>query len=147
MPVNALVLTTALSQTVLIITMLSEDAFDFALDLTAALSLIPFLLAALYALRLGLTRDHAGERPATWRGDATVAAIASIYTVFLIYAAGLRFVLVSMIFYAPATVLFVLVRRERGRRVFTGAEVVLFAVVSAGALLGVVALAAGWISL
>ncbi|MBF6257289.1 amino acid permease [Nocardia farcinica] len=146
-PVNALVLTTALSQTVLIITMLSEDAFDFALDLTAALSLIPFLLAALYALRLGLTRDHAGERPATWRGDATVAAIASIYTVFLIYAAGLRFVLVSMIFYAPATVLFVLVRRERGRRVFTGAEVVLFAVVSAGALLGVVALAAGWISL
>ncbi|WP_328396459.1 basic amino acid/polyamine antiporter [Nocardia sp. NBC_00416] len=147
-PINALLLSTALSQIVLVVTMFSEDAFDFALDLTAALTLIPFLLAAGYALKLCLTRETYGtDRAATWRGDLIVAALATIYTAFLLYAAGLKFVLVSLIFYTPATVLFVLARREQGRRVFTPAEAVLFALVAAGGALGVVALAAGWISL
>lgn len=147
-PVNALLLSTALSQTVLVITMFSEDAFDFALDLTASLTLIPFLLAAGYALRLCLTREGgAGDRAATRRGDLIVAVLATLYTAFLLYAAGLRFVLVSLIFYAPVTFLFVLARREQGRRIFTPAESALFALVALGGVLGVVALVAGWISL
>ena len=148
-PVNALLLSTALSQTVLVITMFSEDAFDFALDLTASLTLIPFLLAAAgYALRLCLTCEGgAGDRAATRRGDLIVAVLATLYTAFLLYAAGLRFVLVSLIFYAPVTFLFVLARREQGRRIFTPAESALFALVALGGVLGVVALVAGWISL
>ncbi len=147
-PINALLLSTSLSQVVLIITMFSQDAFDFALDLTASLTLIPFLLAALYALKLCLTREtYAGERPATWRADLTIAILATLYTAFLLYAAGPKFVLVSLIFYAPATVLFVLARREQGRRVFTPPEATLFALVAAGAVLGIVALVAGWVTL
>ncbi|NUS94283.1 MAG: amino acid permease [Nocardia sp.] len=147
-PVDALLLSTALSQTVLVITMFSEDAFDFALDLTASLTLIPFLLAAGYALKLCLVREtYTGERAATRRGDLIIAVLATLYTVFLLYAAGLRFVLVSLIFYAPVTFLFVRARREQGRRVFTPAEAVLFALVAIGGVLGVVALAAGWIDL
>jgi arginine:ornithine antiporter/lysine permease len=38
-------------------------------------------------------------------------------------------------------------RREQGRRLFSPGEAVLLAVSVAGAMLGVVALAAGWISL
>lgn len=147
-PVNALLLSTALSQTVLVITMFSEDAFDFALDLTASLTLIPFLLAALYALKLCLTREtYAGARAATRRGDLVVAVLATLYTAFLLYAAGPRFVLVSLIFYAPVTVLFVRARRDQGRAVFTRAEAALFALVALGGALGVVSLAAGWIEL
>ncbi len=64
-PVNALLLSTALSQVVLVVTYFSDDAFDFALDLTASMTLIPFLLAALYALRLRLTREtYDGAPPA-----------------------------------------------------------------------------------
>ena len=39
-------MTTILIQVVLVVTLFSEDAFNFALDLTSALTLIPFLLAA-----------------------------------------------------------------------------------------------------
>jgi arginine:ornithine antiporter/lysine permease len=59
----------------------------------------------------------------------------------------MKFVLVSFIIYAPATVLFVMARREQGRRLFSHAELVILAVSVAGAVLGVIALAAGWISL
>jgi arginine:ornithine antiporter/lysine permease len=147
-PVNALLLSTALSQVVLVVTYFSADAFDFALDLTASMTLIPFLLAAAYAVKLRATREtYDGASPGTLRGDLVVAVLATVYTVFLVFAAGWEFLLVSLIFYAPATVLFAMTRREQGRRVFTPVELTLFAVVAAGAVIGVVALAAGWIEL
>ncbi|KUN19878.1 arginine-ornithine antiporter [Streptomyces antibioticus] len=137
-PVPALVMSTVLSQIVLVVTLFSDDAFNFALDLTSALTLIPFLLAAAFAVKIGRRGP---------RGRLAIAVIATVYTAFLIYAAGLKFVLVSFIIYAPATVLFVMARKEQARRLFSPGELVILAVSVAGAALGIVALAVGWISL
>lgn len=145
-PVPALVMSTVLVQVVLIITMFSDDAFNFALDLTSALTLIPFLLAAAFALKISLRPDPLAQRERTGR-DLAVALLATLYTAFLLYAAGLRFVLLSFIVYAPATILFVMARREQSRRLFSPGELVICAVSAAGGVMGVIALAAGWISL
>lgn len=146
-PVPALLMTTALSQVVLVVTAFSDDAFNFALDLTSALSLIPFLLAAAFAFKIALRpREHRVTGTST-RRELVVAAVATLYTAFLLYAAGLKFVLVSLILYAPATLLFVKARREQGRRLFSPREAVICAVSVAGAAVGVIALAAGWIEL
>ncbi|MGF0118636.1 basic amino acid/polyamine antiporter [Promicromonospora sp. Marseille-Q5078] len=147
-PVNALLLSTSLSQVVLILTYFSEDAFDFALDMTAVMTLIPFLLAALYAVKLRATREtYSGAPSSTLRGDLVITVLATAYTAFLVFAAGLSLVLVSFIFYAPATVLFLMTRREQGRTVFAPAELALFVAVVAVAVVAVVGLAAGWISI
>ncbi|MEW2050791.1 basic amino acid/polyamine antiporter [Streptomyces sp. NPDC005476] len=145
-PVPALVMTTVLVQVVLIITLFSGDAFNFALDLTSALSLVPFLLAAAFALKTSLRPDPLAQGESS-RRELTVALLATLYTAFLLYAAGPRFVLLSFIVYAPATILFVMARREQGRRPFSPGELVICAVSIAGAVMGVIALAAGWISL
>ncbi|WP_369244081.1 basic amino acid/polyamine antiporter [Streptomyces sp. R41] len=137
-PVPALVMTTLLSQVVLVVTLFSDDAFNFALDLTSALTLIPFLLAAAFAVKIA--RGSLGK-------DLVIAVLATVYTAFLIYAAGLKYILVSFIIYAPATVLFVMARREQDRRLFSPREHVILVVSIAGAVLGIVALALGWISL
>ncbi|MCW8096532.1 basic amino acid/polyamine antiporter [Streptomyces tauricus] len=139
-PVPALVMTTVLTQIVLVVTLFSDDAFNFALDLTSALTLIPFLLAAAFAVKVARS-GGAGRR------DLPIAALATFYTAFLLYAAGLKYLLVSFIIYAPATFLFVMARREQGRRLFSPGELVILAVSVAGAVVGVVALARGWISL
>ena len=147
-PVNALLLSTSLSQVVLILTYFSEDAFDFALDMTAVMTLIPFLLAALYAVKLRATREtYAGAPSSTLRADLVITVLATVYTAFLVFAAGLSLVLVSFIFYAPATVLFLMTRREQGRKVFDPPELALFVAVVAVAVVAVVGLATGWISI
>ena len=146
-PTPALLMTTILIQIVLVVTAFSEDAFNFALDLTSALTLIPFLFAAAYALKLPLTRETYAEAPEGWNRDLVVGALATLYTAFLLFAAGPRFILLSFIIYAPASVLFVMARREQGRRLFSPVELVILAVSVAGAVAGIVALAAGWISL
>jgi arginine:ornithine antiporter/lysine permease len=146
-PRAAVLATTVLVQALLLITVVSEDAFTFALDLTSALSLIPFLLAAGYALRLALTRDTDDAGGDGRNSHLVVAFLATVYTLFLLYAAGLRFLLISFILYAPATVLFVIARREQGRRPFVAGEWVILAVSVIGAVVGVIALAAGAITI
>ncbi|MFI6576334.1 basic amino acid/polyamine antiporter [Nocardiopsis sp. NPDC050513] len=147
-PVNALLLTTLLTQAVLVVTLFSANAFDFALNLTAALSLFPYLLTAAYAVRLAATREtYADDLPSTRRRELAIALAATVYTVFLVYAAGIGLVLLGCVFYVPATLLFARTRRERGERVFSARELVLFTAVVIGAAVGLAGLGAGWITL
>jgi len=139
-PVPALAMSTGLAQAVLLLTLASEDAFDFALELTGSLVLIPYLLAAAYGVRL-YRRDQGA------RGALVVAAAATAYTTWLVYAAGVDHLLVVFVVYAPASVLFVLTRREQGRRWFSGRERVVLAVSLVGAVVGLVALLTGWVRL
>ncbi|MFI5771049.1 basic amino acid/polyamine antiporter [Streptomyces sp. NPDC051658] len=145
-PVPALLMTTILSQVVLVVTAFSEDAFNFALDLTSALSLVPFLLAAGYAVKVAVGRGGADRSPRPGR-ELTISILATVYTAFLIYAAGLKYLLVSLIIYAPSSALFVMARREQSRRPFSPGEAIILAVSAAGAVVGIIALAAGWISI
>jgi arginine:ornithine antiporter/lysine permease len=65
----------------------------------------------------------------------------------MLFAAGIKFLLLSFIIYAPGTILFFMARREQGKRVFSPIERVLFVVAVIGAVVGVVALAQGWITI
>jgi arginine:ornithine antiporter/lysine permease len=146
-PVSSMVMTTILIQIVLFVTLASEDAFNFSLNMTSALTLIPFVLAAGYALKLAFTREtYDGPAAGRRTKELVVAAIATIYTVFLLYAAGPKYMLLSFIIYAPGTVLFVMARREQGRTVFSPRELLILVVSIVAAVVGVVALVAGWIT-
>jgi amino acid transporter len=88
-PVPALVMAAGLVSLLLVALLFAADALDFMLDLTAALSLIPYLLAAGYMLKLTLTREtyNSGQ---SLVGDMIVAGLATMYTLYLIYAAGVE---------------------------------------------------------
>jgi arginine:ornithine antiporter / lysine permease len=101
-PVPALIMTSVLIQLALVITLFSADAFTFTLKLCSSLSLIPYLLAAAYALKLGASGETYDVRPTERTKQLFVAGLATFYTVFLIFAAGLDFPLLSFIIYAPA---------------------------------------------
>lgn len=141
-PVTALVMAAALIQLLLVLLIFASDALDFMLDLTAALSLIPYLLAAAYLLKLTATRETYEDGKSLAR-DMTIAGVATFYTLFLIYAAGPDKLLLSCILYAPGAILYVIARRERNLRLFRPAEAVLFGIIVLGAVAGVVSLATG----
>jgi len=146
-PAAALLMTTLLIQAVLLVTLFSDDAFTFTLKLCSALNLVPYVFAAGYALKLGITNEtYEGERTAR-KKQTLIAFIATAYTVFMLFAAGIKFLLLSLIIYVPGTILFFMARREQGKRVFSPAEMVMFVVAVIGAILGVVALVQGWITI
>ncbi|SRX80307.1 arginine:ornithine antiporter, APA family [Thiocystis violascens DSM 198] [Mycolicibacterium parafortuitum] len=145
-PVVALVMAACLTSLLLVALLFAANALDFMLDLTAALSLIPYLLAAAYALKLTVTRETYDDRRSL-RADMVIAGVATAYTVFLVFAAGLDKLLLSCLLYAPAAALYVKARRERGLRVFRPAEAALFGAVVLGAVAAVVSLLTGSIQI
>jgi arginine:ornithine antiporter/lysine permease len=76
-----------------------------------------------------------------------MAVIATVYTVFLIFAGGMKFLLLSAIIYVPGTALYFWARREQNKRVFTPVEWVIFAVALIGAVIGIHGLATGYITI
>jgi arginine:ornithine antiporter / lysine permease len=146
-PAAALVMTSILITAVLLVTLFSDDAFTFTLKLCSSLSLIPYLLAAGYALQIGVKGETYDAAPQGRRKEVAFAALATVYTTFLIFAAGLEFLLLSFIIYAPGTILFILARREQHRKVFSPAELVLFVLSIVLAILGIIGLATGLITI
>ncbi|WP_460775259.1 basic amino acid/polyamine antiporter [Microbacterium sp. GXF7504] len=144
-PVAALLLSSVLVQAMLVLVLFAQDAFDVALALTSSLILIPFLLSAAYALKLALSRDGTAGRSRT--GDLVISVLATVYTAFLLYAAGLTYLLLSVLIIVPGTVLYVVARRRRGARVFTPVEAVVFVLAVVAAVAAVVLLATGVIAL
>lgn len=146
-PIPALVMTSILIQAALVVTVFSADAFTFTLKLCSSLSLIPYLLAAAYALKLGARGETYDTQPRGRGKELFVAGLATFYTVFLVFAAGLDFLLLSFIVYAPGTVLFVMSRREQNRRLFSPVELVILVIAVAGFITGITALATGAITI
>ncbi len=147
-PITALVVSSLAVQLLLVVTLFLTDALNFMLDLCAALALIPYFLAAAYALKIGLTGEAYEEVPRRVRTRETIiAGAATAYTLFLIDAAGLKFLLLATVLLAPATLLYVKARSERGRRIFSPTEIVLCAVIVVGGIVGAVGLWTGQITI
>lgn len=146
-PSWALLMTSGLIQLVLIATLSSDDAFTFALSLCSHMSLIPYFLSAAYLLKLVLQHETYEKDPGSRTRDMTVAILATIYTVFLVVAAGTKFLVLGMIIYAPGTVLYFITRREQGKQVFAPAEWLLFGAAVLGAVIGIHGLVTGYITI
>jgi arginine:ornithine antiporter/lysine permease len=124
------------------------NALDFTLDLTAALALAPFALASAYALKIAWQRDGYDTESSDKRTrELVIAAISTVYTLFLIWAAGYLFLFLACILLAPATALYFVARKEQNAKVFTTAGLVVFLIVLAFALVGAVLLATGAVQL
>ena len=104
-PSAALTMVSLYVQLMLILRLFVSNALDFILDLTAALAVIPYRLAAGYALKLTLRRETYDD-DRSLRTDKIVATLAIVYTAFLVYAAGPKHLLFSCLLYAPATLLY-----------------------------------------
>ena len=101
-PANALWLTNIIIQLFVITTYFSRDAFALMLNLTSAVGLIPYLFVAAYGFMISKRGETYQLRPEERKRDLIIAGIAVVYTIFMIYAGGLKFIVLSAVLYAPA---------------------------------------------
>ena len=146
-PVAALWLSNIVIQVFLILASFSEYAFTLALKMTSAMVLIPYLLVAAYGLKLAGRGDTYEDDARGRRIDWVCAAIATLYAGGMIYAGGMKFVLLSAVIYAPGSLLFVVAKREKEQTVFSFAEGLVFGIFVAAAMAGVYGLISGAISI
>jgi arginine:ornithine antiporter / lysine permease len=146
-PAAALWLTNIIVQLFVISTYWSNDAFSLMLNLTSVMALIPFLLVAAYGVLMNRRGETYDVRREERTRDLIFASLATVYTLFLIYAAGMKFLVLSAILYGPGTALYVWARREQGKTVFTSIEWIIFIVTMIGCAIGIHGLATGYITI
>ncbi|WP_083654782.1 arginine-ornithine antiporter [Burkholderia sp. SRS-W-2-2016] len=145
-PANALWLTNGMIQLFLIVTLFSKGTYLSLIYLATSMILVPYFWSAAYALLLavrGETYEDGRERGK----DLLIAGIAVVYALWLLYAGGVKYVLLSALLYAPGVLLFAKAKREAGKPIFTGIETVVFAAVIIAALIAAFGLYKGFLTL
>ena len=132
-PVNAMWLTSAMVQIFLIVTLYSKASYLALISLSTAMILLPYLFSAVYGVLLTARGEGA---PGTVRPlDLPITLVATVYCVWLLYAAGPKYLLLSALLYAPGALVYLLARREQAQPAFRSFEWAIFA--------GILALAVG----
>lgn len=140
--------TSIIIQIIVISTYWSSDAFALMLNLTSATTLIPYFLVAAYGLMIAKRGETYESSPQERQRDLILAGIAVLYTLFMLYAGGLKYILLAAILFAPGTIMYYIARREQGKPVFDkNSDWGLFALIVLAALYGVYGLATGAIAL
>ncbi|PCR97765.1 arginine-ornithine antiporter [Pseudomonas sp. 91RF] len=146
-PVNALWLTNAMVQLFLIITLFSASTYLSLIYLATSMILVPYLWSAAYALLLAVRGESYEGFAAERRKDLIIGGIALIYAVWLLYAGGVKYLLLSALLYAPGAILFAKAKLELKQPVFTNVEKLIFAAVVVGALVAAYGLYDGFLTL
>lgn len=146
-PAAALWLTNIIVQLFVISTYWSQDAFALMLSLTSVMSLIPYFLVAAYGTLIANRRETYQVRPQERNRDLIIAAIAVIYTIFLIFAGGMKFLLLSAILYGPGSLLYFWAQREQGKDLLFKRPIdwLLFIAAVVGCIVGIHGLVNGYI--
>ena len=146
-PVNALWLTNAMVQIFLVITLFSASTYLSLIYLATSMILVPYLWSAAYALLLAVRGETYENALKERRKDLFIGAVALIYAVWLLYAGGTKYLLLSALLYAPGAILFAKAKRELGKPIFTNVEKLIFAAVVIGALVAAYGLYDGFLTL
>ncbi|RMU60960.1 Arginine:ornithine antiporter, APA family [Pseudomonas syringae pv. syringae] len=146
-PANALWLTNAMVQVFLVITLFSSSTYLSLIYLATSMILIPYLWSAAYALLLAIRGEGYENARSERSKDLFIAAVALLYAIWLIYAGGVKYLLLSALLYAPGVILFAKAKLEAKKPVFTHLENMIFVAVLIGALLAAYGLYDGFLTL
>lgn len=92
----------------------------------------------------GETYEHASTERTK---DLMIGGIALCYAVWLLYAGGVKYLLLSALLYAPGVILFAKAKHEQGEPLFSSIEKGVFTCVIVGAGLAAYGLYSGFLSL
>ncbi|MEN8642770.1 arginine-ornithine antiporter [Pseudomonas sichuanensis] len=146
-PANALWLTNAMVQIFLVITLFSNSTYLSLIYLATSMILVPYLWSAAYAFLLAWRSETYEQALAERKKDLIIGGIALIYAIWLLYAGGVKYLLLSALLYAPGAILFAKAKREVGQPIFTSIEKLIFAAVVVGALVAAYGLYDGFLTL
>ncbi|PSV49115.1 basic amino acid/polyamine antiporter [Photobacterium indicum] len=141
-PANAMWLTNSLISLFLVINYVNDAGYNILIQLASSMALIPYLLCAGFGLKLALkNKQHAVSL-------LLMTSIGSVYGLWLIYAGGLDYLLLSLLLYSCGLPFFFRSRKERGLSfLISPIEKVLAAMVIGGALTALYLILSGTLSL
>lgn len=125
-PSNALFVTNMLIQIFLFSLLINESAYNFMYSLSSSAILLPYALIAFYQVKLSLGEEKSTNNRMK---NIVVGTISSIYILWVTYASGLEYILLTVLLFAGGIFVYVWVQKENKRKLFTKAEWVVASII------------------
>ena len=129
-PMNALFITNVLVQIFLISMLFTKSAYHFAFSLAASAILYPYMFSAFYQVKYTIEHKLTAT-PKQW----IIGILASIYAIWLVYASGIDYLLLTMLLYIPGIIVYVVVQKNNQKRL-TQFDYIFFGLIVILALIG-----------
>ena len=114
-PVKSLKLTNICVQLSLFFVVFAGGTYDTLLAIASEMILVPYFLVGAYTLRVAIEQKNRGKL-------LIVGICATVYGLWLLYASGLNYLLLSALLYLPGLYFYVKAKREQGVSAFMGKE-------------------------
>lgn len=105
-PISSLWFTNIVIQIILVLVFFTSKGYDVLIQLATTMILVPYFLVGTYLLRLAFNIG------AAWY-IKLAGIIATLYGFWLVYAAGIEYLLFSVILYTPGAILFFYTRYQK----------------------------------
>lgn len=143
-PVVALTITSIIMQITLLFSAFEKNAFLAIISIAGSMILIPYILSAMFLFKQARSKNSSEHFSGTFKIRAIITgAMATIYGFWLVYAAGLKYILLSSILYALGILVYKMAWKEKKSteplfkpyEKFIAVIIIIIAVVSLGMLL------------
>ena len=132
-PATSLWITNGLVQLFLMVTFFANSTYLALFSIASVAILVPYAFSGAYAAKLAITGE--AYRPGESRTrDLIAGLVATVYGIWLVYAAGPAFLFMAAMLYAPGIIFYVIARRETGEKSFTLIEALIAAALIAAGI-------------
>lgn len=123
-PINSLILTNIIVQVLLLSFLITSEAYSLLSKLSSATILLPYTCVALFQLKVNReTKERYFSK------NMIVGVIATIYMLWLIYASGIMYLILTILALSPGTILYLYVKKKNNEVAFKRYEWALFGIV------------------
>ena len=147
-PIASLIFTMGVVQVFLVIALVWSSGYNAMISISASMIMFPYFVSALYSVKVTAKGENIwaeknkGSKVFYW----IVTVLASVYGLWMLYAAGLSYALITALLYAPGVIIHIIARKQRGLRIFDNTfEVGLFIVILAAFVASVILISNGTI--
>lgn len=121
MPIHSLFITNLIVQLFLLSFLVTDQAYTLMASLASSTVLLPYAFVALYQIKYTLQ----AERSHDFTRNMVVGLIATVYMLWLAYASGVWYLLLTVMLFFPGTLLFAFVQRTYHKQLFLTYEKVI----------------------
>ena len=143
-PTWSVLLTSIVLQLALVYAAFAGSSYYDIILMAGSMILLPYLLSAGYGVVLAVRNRSLGKAGI---GSIVLTLVATVYALWLIYAGGLGYLLMTALFYAPGVLVYLWAQRERGEHAMKPWEWLVWAVMAAGFVAAVAGFATGSLTL
>ena len=145
-PINSLFVTAGITQVLMIVAGAYSAGYEVLLKFSTSLSIVPYLMVSLYALKSVVTGIGFENQPKKVRFTSGIwAGIAVCFTAFMVYGAGLKYLLLAAIVWVTGFPFYYKGKKERSEK-WGKVELIAWIIMMIMAIVGIYSLITGTIT-